>query len=205
MPKDPVRYGKNALLGVILCGGASRRMGVDKATLPYAGRALWHQIAERLAPQVAQLAISVSATQPPQVFAPVPCIEDTQFNCGPLAGIASSFESPAWQTFEWLVFSSCDTPLQPYDWVQHLLNAAEGRAGIYYIRSQGQHHYLHALWHRSMLANLTEFLLTGERAVRAFYAQNNALPVDYATAHPCQADPFLNLNTPEDLTRLNHD
>lgn len=203
MPKDPSRFSKNALLGVILCGGASRRMRVDKATLSHHGRALWQQVAARLGPQVGQLVISTSTAQAPLTFAPLPCIIDTQADCGPLAGMASALSSPSWLEFDWLVFSSCDTPQQPVDWVGALIEASGGNGGIYYICHQGQPHYLHSLWHRSLLLPLSEFLQQGGRAVRAFYAQNQALPVDFVAVN--QHDPFLNLNTPEDLARLNHD
>ena len=203
MPKAPSSFGKNALLGVILCGGASTRMGVDKATLSHRGCALWQRVAERLEPQVGQLVISTSAAQTPLSFAPMPCIIDSQADCGPLAGITSALTSPAWLEYDWLVFSSCDTPQQPMDWVSVLIEASGGNAGIYYIRHQGQPHYLHALWHRNLLAPLSEYIQQGGRAVRAFYAQNQALPVDFVAVN--QHDPFLNLNTPEDIARLNHD
>ncbi|HEY6527958.1 MAG TPA: molybdenum cofactor guanylyltransferase [Cellvibrionaceae bacterium] len=209
MPKAPDRYGKNALLGVILCGGASKRMGVDKATLSYSGRALWQQAAQALAPQVTQLAISIAPSQQPDVFAPLPCIVDTLVDAGPLAGIASAAASSLGRDYQWLVFTSCDTPLQPRDWVEQLMSACGGNPGIYYICHQGQHHYLHALWHRSLLAPLEDFLHSGGRALKAFYAQVNAQSVHYSVPNlpsdSYQPDPFLNLNTPEDFARLNHD
>jgi molybdenum cofactor guanylyltransferase len=208
MPKVPDRYGKNALLGVILCGGASKRMGVDKATLNYSGSALWQLIAQRFAPQVDQLAISIAPSQHPSIFAPAPCIIDTQADCGPLVGIESAFTSSLGRDYQWLAFTSCDTPLQPSNWVEHLTLASGGEAGIYYICHQGKHHYLHALWHRSLLAPMTDFLRSGGRALRAFYSQANAQSVDYLAPNPnadSHPDPFLNLNSPEDFARLNHD
>lgn len=205
MPKAPSPCGKNALLGVLLCGGASSRMGADKASLTLAGKPLWQHAAERLAPQLSQLIMSTSASQPSINFAPFACVVDEQAATGPLGGIHSALASPLAKAFDWFIISSCDTPLQPLDWVNHLSNASCGTPGIYYLRYQAQPHYLHALWHRSALGPLGDFVQQGGRAVRGFYAQQNAQAIDYAAAAPLSLNPFSNLNTPEDLARLQHD
>ncbi|HMW72817.1 MAG TPA: molybdenum cofactor guanylyltransferase [Cellvibrionaceae bacterium] len=202
MPKDPSRFSKNTLLAVILCGGASSRMGQDKATLCCDGQMLWQQVAKRLAPQVGQLLVSTSARQAALSFAPYPCVVDGQVAAGPLGGISSALASPLVDGFDWVVFSSCDTPLQPTDWVAALAAARAGNRGISYIRYQGQAHYLHALWHRSLLKPLEEFLQAGGRAVHRFYAQVQAQPVDYAPLAAPPIDPFSNLNSPADLARI---
>jgi molybdenum cofactor guanylyltransferase len=200
MPKAPTRYGKNTFLGVILSGGASRRMGVDKATVQMASLTLWQHVAARLAPQVGELLISISNSQNAKAFAPFACVADAQADSGPLAGMLSVLASPQAQPYEWLVFSSCDTPLQPRDWVAKLQHASAGKPGIYYMQHQAQGHYLHSLWHRSIMAPLHDFLQTGERAVKAFYLQNQAQAISYSAPE----DPFMNINTPADLARLTH-
>lgn len=48
------------IFGVILAGGAARRMGTDKALVPLAGKPLIEWVAERLSPQVEALAISAN-------------------------------------------------------------------------------------------------------------------------------------------------
>lgn len=202
MPKDPSRFSKNAFLAVILCGGTSSRMGQDKATLRLDGQMLWHQVAKRLAPQVGQLMVSTSASQASLSFAPYPCVVDGQAAAGPLGGVCAALASKAAQEFSWIVYSSCDTPLQPMDWVATLWSKAAGTQGIYYIRHLGQAHYLHALWHRSQLKPLEDFLQAGGRAVHRFYAQADAQPVDYAQASALPIDPFSNLNSPDDLVRI---
>lgn len=177
-------------------------MGQDKATLEHSGQMLWQQVAKRLAPQVGQLVMSTSAAQSSLSFAPHLCIEDEQAATGPLGGIYSALASPFGQAYEWFVFSSCDTPLQPPDWVAQLTAACRGQKGIYYIQQQGQPHYLHALWHNSLLAPLRAFMQADGRAVYGFYAQIKAQAVDYRPATAPPIDPFTNLNAPADLARL---
>ena len=191
-------------MAAILCGGTSTRMGADKALLVHAGQPLWQQVAERLAPQVGRVVISTSAAQSSLNFAPHSCVVDDQAANGPLGGIYSVLASPLTTEYEWVVFSSCDTPMQPMDWVAKLTSAQNGNPGIYYIQHQGQAHYLHALWHRNLLAPLMDFLQAGGRAVHRFYAQTQAQPVDYPLVAASLTDPFINLNAPADLARIKH-
>jgi molybdopterin-guanine dinucleotide biosynthesis protein A len=175
-------------------------MGSDKALLEHAGGRLWQQVAARLSPQVERVLISTSTAQSSLNFAPYDCIQDGQSALGPLGGIASVLTSSHAAPFEWLVVSSCDTPLQPLDWVAHLTSAAAGKQGIYYIQHNGQCHYLQALWHRCYCELLVQFLYNGGRAVRQFYAGCSAQAVNYAPSKG--PDPFTNLNSPADIAQL---
>lgn len=202
MPNEALGLGKNALLGAILCGGASTRMGTDKATIVLSGSMLWQRVAQRLEPQVKQLIISTATSQDINIFAPYPCITDSQISPGPLPAITALLQAPSWRDYEWWIISSCDTPIQPLDWVEHLVNAAGNEAGIYFIRCNGQEHYLHALWHRTVLNSLLEFSQSGGCAVRDFYSRVAARAVEYPVTKRGTTDPFYNINTPEQLALI---
>ena len=201
MPKALISCGKNTYLGVILAGGASLRMGTDKALTHLSGLPLWQQVAARLEPQVAQLTLSLSPQQASQYFAPYPCIYDAQPHQGPLHAIAQVLATKDWAAWEWVVFSSCDTPIQPSNWVDVLSRASLHQPGIFYIHCQNQAQYLHSLWHRSLAAPLAGYLAQGHKAVKHFYAQVHAQAVEYS----CATDPFINLNTPAELSQLRHE
>lgn len=203
MPNEALGLGKNALLGAILCGGASRRMGADKATILLSGNMLWRHVAQRLEPQVAKLIVSIAKSQDNRIFAPYSFVTDQQTSPGPLPAIAQLLQAQSWREYNWWIISSCDTPLQPLDWVEQLVQAAD-EPGIYFIRCNGQEHYLHALWHRKELASLLEFCQSGGAAVRAFYQLVGAQAVDYPLAESEKCDPFYNINSPDQLALITH-
>ena len=63
--------------------------------------------------------------------------------------------------------------------------------------SAGREHFTVALWAVSLREDLrTALVERGERRVGAFLRRHNAMAVDWP-AEPL--DPFLNINTPEDL------
>ena len=76
-----------AILGVVLAGGLSRRMGRDKASLPLAGTSLAIRTLDRLRPQVTALAFNGEARLP-GVAADVETIPEMHpGRFGPLSGV----------------------------------------------------------------------------------------------------------------------
>lgn len=83
---------KNNLLGVVLCGGESKRMGTDKGSLVKAGKAWAQQVAEKLAFQGLEVVISVNAGQLEHyrsIFPEQILIKDHIKVAGPLGGLLS--------------------------------------------------------------------------------------------------------------------
>jgi molybdenum cofactor guanylyltransferase len=185
------------VVGVILAGGAARRMGgADKALLPLAGRPLVAHVAARLAPQVSRMALSANgdparfALWLPQVpvLADPPQLQDA----GPLAGLLAAMIWAKSEGASALVTVAVDTPFLPSDLVARLGEAA-GFAGAACARSHGRVHYTSALRPVAGLAVLQQALAAGERRLRFGLEAAVAVPFDGVF------DPFHNLNTPEDL------
>lgn len=79
------------ILGVVLAGGQSRRMGTDKALLPFQGRTLLQHQVDLLAPICSRVLVSGN-------YDGFNCVPDTIARCGPLGGmysIAEQFPSAA--------------------------------------------------------------------------------------------------------------
>ncbi|GLK84417.1 molybdenum cofactor guanylyltransferase MobA [Ancylobacter defluvii] len=189
----------NRILGVILAGGLSRRMGGgDKALRPVAGHRLIDRVITRLAPQVD--ALILNANGDPQRFGlALPVVADPLPDFpGPLAGLLAGFEY-AHAHAPWarhILTVSADCPLLPPDLVARLL-AEKGEAAAAIAASGGRDHPVIGLWDVSLAPRLRALLLDeGERRVRAFTARVGTVSVDWPVE---PYDPFLNINTPDDL------
>ena len=96
---------KTKTFGLVLCGGKSTRMGVDKALIDYHGISQYKWAAKLLAGFCDTIYFSVSKALSDQIEGPI--IIDKELDQGPLGGIQSAFEFNA--EVNWLVMP-CDMP-----------------------------------------------------------------------------------------------
>ena len=178
------------IAGLILAGGQARRMGGgDKALLDLAGRTLLAHVAERLAGQVAPVAISANGD--PARFAPFgfPVLPDYPGQTGPLAGVLSGLEWAAGLAADALLTVPTDTPFIPTDLAARLKPAPA------YAVGPERGHYLVALWPVGAAAALRAFLvIPAPQSVARFAASISSRAVQFGSEVP-----FRNLNTPEEL------
>lgn len=186
------------IFGVILAGGAGRRMGgVDKALLPFAGTSLITHVLARLEPQVERLAISANGD--PQRFAAfgVPVLPDDS-PLGPLAGILAALQWAAPLGATAVLSAPVDGPFLPGDLAPRLCLAAEGSAtGLAVAETLGRLHPTYGLWPVSLAGPLTAFLTSGAKPKVMDFALSHGA----AIARFGDARAFANLNSPEDLQR----
>lgn len=184
------------IFGVILAGGAGRRMGgVDKATLRLAGRSLVAHAVDRLEPQVERLAISANGDPARLSALGLPVLADAQSK-GPLSGVLAALDWAAPLGATAVVTAAVDTPFFPGDLVPRLIMASDP-SGIALARSGGNDHPTFGLWPVTLRDDLRVFLDSGVKAsVRAFADARGAARADFP-----DDGSFLNLNTPEDLSR----
>ena len=114
---------------------------------------------------------------------------------GPLAGILAGLEHAAAQGVARMVSVSGDAPFLPEDLVARLLGAAPDD-GIALAASGARQHYTIALWPTALRDDLRAFLERGERRVGGFIARHGAATATWPVE---PVDPFLNINSPEDL------
>ncbi len=189
--------------GVILAGGTAQRMGGgDKGLLRLNAKTIIETVMERLSPQVDRMVLNANGD--PQRFAPLglEVIADPLPELmGPLGGVLAGLE---WAKTNaprpsHIVTAAADTPFLPADLVARLMEAARVSGGPAMACSNGTLHPVFALWPQHLADDLARHLASGgTRRLRAYACErHNAALVDF----PCspEADPFFNINTPEDL------
>lgn len=190
---------------VILAGGAARRMGGgDKCLLPLGQARVIDHLLARLTPQVG--AVALNANGDPARFADLglPVLPDPlPDRPGPLAGVLAALDwaaglGTAGQGAARVLVVAGDTPLIPPDLARRLgahpglVLAASVAGGVRRL------HPTVALWPVGLRADLAATLAAGDRRVMSFVQRHAPGVAEWDAA---QHDPFLNLNTPEDLLR----
>lgn len=194
------------IVGVVLAGGRSERMGGrEKALLALAGQPMLAHILKRFTPQVARLALNANADPERYAAFGLPVIPDRMpGHPGPLAGILAGLRWAAGGNVraDCLATVSSDAPFIPTDLIVRLAGAvAEAGGGIAVARSAGRVHPLAALWPLGIADELERALATGERRVQRWVEAQGMTVVDFAPIRigDHAIDPFLNVNTPADL------
>lgn len=192
--------------GLVLAGGRSRRMGgTDKALVAVAGRTLLERAVAALAAQTAVIAVSANA-EPVRGAVPagVPALPDPVGDfAGPLAGILAGLEwardrAPGVRL---LATVPVDAPLFPADLIDRLRTALDReRAEVALAASDGRRHPVFALWPVASAASLRRALIEEDMRRVGLWAARFRIAVVEWPALPY--DPFLNVNTPDDLRRL---
>ncbi|MCW9050143.1 MAG: molybdenum cofactor guanylyltransferase [Deltaproteobacteria bacterium] len=194
-PKGPIKN----ITGVILAGGASRRMGSDKALLPILGGRLIDHVYRRMAALFSELLIVTNA---PELFSDIPCckVPDLSAVRGSLAGIHSALvHASAGKVF----VVACDMPFITAPMIWHICSFAD-QGDVVMPYSSGGHEPLHAVYSKSCLPAIEKVLNDGQQRVAAFFDQVSL--VKLSAAEISMLDPqekcFCNINTPEDYFRL---
>lgn len=177
-----------SLAGWVLVGGASSRMGRDKALIEIDGLPL----ALAAARSLAVVCESVSLVGDPARYESLglPVISDQHRGAGPLSGIEAALGSTR---AEWNLIAACDMPSLDASLLRDLVHAASSDATIPQY-PDGRIEPLCAVYNRRCHAIASEALAAGIRRISDFIAR---LTVRYVQV--TDPRPFLNLNTPEDL------
>ncbi|HEY0868516.1 MAG TPA: molybdenum cofactor guanylyltransferase [Fimbriimonas sp.] len=177
----------NGVEGVLLTGGASRRMGTDKAGLPVEGRSLALKIAEEL--RKACEPVTVLGRRPLQGFEFL--LDEDEFQ-GPMAALARF--AP---TQPYVFVASCDLPLFESSVVQDLAARIEGYdAAIPDLGGRLQP--LCALYRREAFDRLRDLREKGEQRIMRWIDG-----LDIVTVPGWEAT--RNVNTPEEWSSLSQD
>ena len=191
----------NGVLGLVLCGGESRRMGRDKALLDLEGRSLLERAVAVISPLVDEVLLGTGDGPRYPEFG-LECLLDVQAGVGPLAGLCAGLEVLDSRGAEWLVVVACDTPRLDAGLFRILLERAEVLgADACLLESEGGLQPLCAVYRRSCAGPVRDALLAGERRLRSFHGS-----ITLGLVRECELPDSLrgrelgfNLNTPVEL------
>ena len=188
-------------VGIVLAGGASRRMGGNPKSLEALGdRTLLANAIERLAPQVQRVLVSGPKELRSHLADDIAVVADPfKDRRGPLAGILAGMiwcEENASNATS-LVSVPVDTPFFPGDLAERL-EAERPPEGNALARVGGKVQPAFGAWNVGMRASLQSFLLTTDTyKVLAFTDEHVCGYADFE-----DAEAFDNANTPDDLKRV---
>lgn len=189
--------------GLILAGGKSSRMGANKALLPLGDKPVIAHVVERLAPQVS--AIAVNAPLPLPGYEDMTLVRDmTEDQLGPLAGILTGmlYHRKQYPEASHFLSAPCDSPFLPENLASSLSAACDTSQTIVIASSFGRRHPVFGLWPVSLAGDLQQWLIADQnRRINAFLDHHHVVTVEFPPleTNTGSLDPFLNINTPEDL------
>lgn len=188
------------ILGVVMAGGGSRRMGFDKCQVELGGQTLVARSASVLAPVCDEVVVSIQSGSAGE-YGSLRVIRDRRPHCGPLAGLESTLgEGVAVGSSVFLL--ACDLPHVGTDVVLYLLDCARDRGDCAAVvpSIEDRRQPLCALYRASALARVSRQLESGERSMRALLDVISVLEVELSEELPFfRTDLFRNLNRPADL------
>ncbi|MHC4309417.1 MAG: molybdenum cofactor guanylyltransferase [Planctomycetota bacterium] len=170
---------------IIMAGGGSRRMGIDKSMLLIKDKPIIKYICDQLRGTFSQILISTDDVEK-YAFLGFDCIRDKIPGEGPLMGIASTLEASA-NELNFVV--ACDIPHIDIRLVRKML--AEAHAADMVIPTTGGEKYepLFAVYCKSSLEAINEMLKSGTRKISDAFAR---CKVKYIKL---KAEQLTNLNT----------
>lgn len=187
----------DAVVGVLMAGGGSRRMGSDKAALPLGGR-----------PLARWAAATVAATSRHRVQsggAPIggldwKILSDLRPGSGPAAGIETALAS-----FPGAAIAVCavDSPFVPPALLRAALALLGPGAEAAVPWFENRWHPLVAAYSPAILPALTEWLDSGRRSLQQFLDTRKVARIEPPEIEQLgePATLLTNINTPEDLSR----
>ena len=190
------------VVGAILAGGLSRRMGGgDKGLIRVGDRPILVHVIERLEPQVDTIVLNANGDMRRFSDFGLPVAPDSVEGFpGPLAGVLAALE---WtlknrEGARFVASVAGDTPFLPRDLVARLETAmtAQG-AEMAVAASGGRSHPVFGLWPVTAAAALRRAIVEEDiRKVDRFSARYR---VATAVFDDGAVDPFFNINAPDDL------
>lgn len=188
---------------IVLCGGQSRRMGHDKATLPFGSELMLQRVVRTVRAVVDLESIVVVAAQNqiiPELPAAVIVARDQHPDRGPLEALSAGLRSMP-DGVETIYLTSCDVPLLKPDFIREMFNRL-GEADIA-VPYDGQFQHPLAAVYRTRVLPILQTLLADDQLKTTFLLDRvttTRVPVESLRTSDPTLSSLMNCNQPEDYT-----
>ena len=189
------------ILGAILAGGQSRRMGKDKLFLELNNKKLIEHTINKVKKYLKELIIITNKKN--EFFAKnnLTTVKDcVGGQLGPLVGILTAMKWAKEKTnkYSWIATFPCDTPFFPESIIKSFIKESERKDSlILCASSHGRKHNIFGLWSLDLYDKLKNDLVNKKiRKVQDWTEENKIKNLEFKFK---DYDPFFNINTEEDL------
>ena len=199
----------NNILGVVLAGGKSQRFGQDKSQVKLQNKLLIDYILEEIVDEFKETLIIANKPIKFMSSEKITVIKDFKSGLGPLGGVLTAMK---WikendKRYQWISTFPSDTPFFTKKELKKFYENIEIKKNkLFFIKSNKTRHNIFGLWSLDLIDQLELDLLKGERKVELWA---NRIGVSSINIEYENTDPFLNINTNEDLKKaeklLNND
>lgn len=183
---------------VILAGGMSRRMGRDKAALPFGDETMLSRLVRIYRPHFDLIAVSVNTAGRFDTYGAMEVV-DRHPGDGPLAGLEAAFLDTG---ADLIFLTGTDLPLGDAALALHLVEA-RGEHDVCLIRSEKGPEPLFAVYSSSCLKAIQTALAQGRRSMFSLLQQVDTLeiPAESLTEFPVR-QVLTNVNDPVEYARV---
>ena len=187
---------KSIINGLVLAGGKSKRMGLDKSSIKWHGKEQQYYMADLLKPLCNKVYISHRRGQNAQTSKDYKTLVDTYTGIGPYGAILSAFRFQG--EAAWLVVA-CDLPLLDADTIKYLLahRNVNAMATTFQSPHDGLPEPLITIWEPKSHGVLLSFLSNGYTCPRKVLIKSE----DAHILQPPDSNALMNVNTPEDFKK----
>jgi len=189
------------ILGAILAGGQSKRMGKDKLFLELNNKKLIEHTIDKVKKYLKKIIIITNQDNKfffeNNLTTVKDCIEG---QLGPLVGIltAMKWAKENLSKCSWIATFPCDTPFFPESIIESFIEESEKKESlILCASSHGRKHNIFGLWSLDLYEKLKDDLINKKvRKVQDWTEKNKIKNLEFKFK---DYDPFFNINTEEDL------
>ena len=189
------------ILGAILAGGQSKRMGKDKLFLELNNKKLIEHTLDKVKKYLKKIIIITNQDNKFFFENNLTTVKDcVEGQLGPLVGILTAMKWAKENSSKcsWIATFPCDTPFFPESIIKNFIEESEKKESlILCASSHGRKHNIFGLWSLDLYDRLKDDLINKKvRKVQDWTEKNKIKNLEFEFKG---YDPFFNINTKEDL------